>query len=299
MRERARRRARPQQRRARPRLGRATLRVQASATAGCRSSDPRTTSDPPPGRRRGMCATRRRVVGRMNTTTPFALRLSLAQGLFDRGDFREAALALAELVDEIEVVGRGGRDRRPTTGCCTVTDDLRLHARPGLLPLGPARPGRGDADPDHRPSRRPTPTRTCCSAAPSSAPAGTPRPRARSPSPRSSATTSARRPTAPRLGPTADLPTPPIAADAVGRTALGRPVRRVRRHCDARGVRELTKARSRRAPAFRALVVGQRARRLSRISVSRMTSSEGASGSGSMPALRRSARWFIGATTMK
>ena len=38
----------------------------------------------------------------MNTTTPFPLRLSWAQGLFERGDHVAAATALAELVDEIE-----------------------------------------------------------------------------------------------------------------------------------------------------------------------------------------------------
>ena len=64
-------------------------------------------------------------MGGMNTTTPFALRLSLAQGLFDRGDFREAALALAELVDEIE----GASAEETTTPSDDVlhgTDDLRL-----------------------------------------------------------------------------------------------------------------------------------------------------------------------------
>ncbi|WP_461050735.1 tetratricopeptide repeat protein [Terrabacter koreensis] len=38
----------------------------------------------------------------MNTTTPFSLRLSWAEGLFERGDFLAAATALAELVDEID-----------------------------------------------------------------------------------------------------------------------------------------------------------------------------------------------------
>lgn len=38
----------------------------------------------------------------MNTTTPFSLRLSRAQGLFERGDHASAATALAELVDEVE-----------------------------------------------------------------------------------------------------------------------------------------------------------------------------------------------------
>ena len=66
------------------------------------------------------------VVGRMNTTTPFALRLSLAQGLFDRGDFREAALALAELVDEIEGAPGEGTTPRSDDGVLHGTDDLRL-----------------------------------------------------------------------------------------------------------------------------------------------------------------------------
>ncbi|MEW1954702.1 tetratricopeptide repeat protein [Terrabacter sp. NPDC080008] len=38
----------------------------------------------------------------MNTTTPFSLRLSWAQGLVERGDHLAAATALAELVDEAE-----------------------------------------------------------------------------------------------------------------------------------------------------------------------------------------------------
>lgn len=38
----------------------------------------------------------------MNTTTPFPLRLSWAQGLFERGDHLAAATALAELVDEVD-----------------------------------------------------------------------------------------------------------------------------------------------------------------------------------------------------
>jgi len=42
------------------------------------------------------------VVGRMNTTTPFSLRLSWAEGLFERGDFLGAATALADLVDEVD-----------------------------------------------------------------------------------------------------------------------------------------------------------------------------------------------------
>src|SRR5690349_8208749 len=35
-------------------------------------------------------------------STPFALRLSWARGLFDQGEFSRAASALAELVDEVE-----------------------------------------------------------------------------------------------------------------------------------------------------------------------------------------------------
>ncbi len=65
-------------------------------------------------------------MGGMNTTTPFALRLSLAQGLFDRGDFREAALALAELVDEIEGASAEGTTTPSDDGVLHGTDDLRL-----------------------------------------------------------------------------------------------------------------------------------------------------------------------------
>ena len=66
------------------------------------------------------------VVGRMNTTTPFSLRLSLAQGLFDRGDFRAAALALAELVEEIEGAAAGETTPTSDDGVLHGTDDLRL-----------------------------------------------------------------------------------------------------------------------------------------------------------------------------
>lgn len=38
----------------------------------------------------------------MNTMSPFSLRLSWAQGLFERGDYLAAATALAELVEELE-----------------------------------------------------------------------------------------------------------------------------------------------------------------------------------------------------
>jgi len=57
------------------------------------------------------------VVGLMNTTTPFPLRLSWAQGLFERGDHVAAATALAELVDEVE--------SSRTTG---TADDAVLHS---------------------------------------------------------------------------------------------------------------------------------------------------------------------------
>ena len=53
----------------------------------------------------------------MNTTTPFSLRLSWAQGLFDRGDHVAAATALAELVDEIESSRTAG-----------ATDEAVLHS---------------------------------------------------------------------------------------------------------------------------------------------------------------------------
>ena len=38
----------------------------------------------------------------MNTTTPFSLRLSWAEGLYERGDYLAAANALAGLVDEVD-----------------------------------------------------------------------------------------------------------------------------------------------------------------------------------------------------
>ena len=59
----------------------------------------------------------------MNTTTPFSLRLSWAQGLFERGDHLAAASALAELVDEVE------SSRADSTGSDAVlhsVTDLRL-----------------------------------------------------------------------------------------------------------------------------------------------------------------------------
>lgn len=55
----------------------------------------------------------------MNTTTPFSLRLSMAQGLFERGDHLAAATALAELVDEVESPESGETLLHGTT-------DLRL-----------------------------------------------------------------------------------------------------------------------------------------------------------------------------
>lgn len=58
--------------------------------------------------------------------TPFTLRLSLAQGLFDRGDFREAALALAELVEEIEGATSEETSGPADDGVLHGTDDLRL-----------------------------------------------------------------------------------------------------------------------------------------------------------------------------
>ena len=56
----------------------------------------------------------------MNTTTPFSLRLSWAQGLFERGDHLAAASALAELVDEVESA-RASADAVPG-------DDAVLHS---------------------------------------------------------------------------------------------------------------------------------------------------------------------------
>ncbi|KRC87530.1 hypothetical protein ASE25_16035 [Terrabacter sp. Root85] len=53
----------------------------------------------------------------MNTTTPFSLRLSWAQGLFERGDHVAAATALAELVDEVESSRTAG-----------TADDAVLHS---------------------------------------------------------------------------------------------------------------------------------------------------------------------------
>lgn len=63
--------------------------------------------------------TPRGVVSAMHTT-PFALRLSWAQGLFERGDHLAAATALAELVDEVES-SRASADADPR-------DDAVLHS---------------------------------------------------------------------------------------------------------------------------------------------------------------------------
>jgi Flp pilus assembly protein TadD len=62
----------------------------------------------------------------MNTMTPFTLRLSFAQGLFERGDFREAALALAELVEEIEGGAHEDTASSMEDRILHGTDDLRL-----------------------------------------------------------------------------------------------------------------------------------------------------------------------------
>ena len=59
----------------------------------------------------------------MNTTTPFSLRLSWAQGLFERGDHVAAATALAELVDEIESSRTAGA---PDEAVLHSVTDLRL-----------------------------------------------------------------------------------------------------------------------------------------------------------------------------
>ena len=58
----------------------------------------------------------------MNTTTPFSLRLSWAEGLFERGDFLAAATALAELVDEID----SSEAASPSEGVLHSVTDLRL-----------------------------------------------------------------------------------------------------------------------------------------------------------------------------
>src|SRR4051794_24032026 len=62
----------------------------------------------------------------MTTTAPLALRLSFAQGLFDRGEYREAALALAELVEEVEGASSGEPGSADDDGVLHGTADLRL-----------------------------------------------------------------------------------------------------------------------------------------------------------------------------
>jgi Flp pilus assembly protein TadD len=62
-------------------------------------------------------------VGRMSMTTPFPLRLSWAQGLFERGDHLGAATALAELVDEVDASGRAAAQGETVVH---ATTDLRL-----------------------------------------------------------------------------------------------------------------------------------------------------------------------------
>ena len=98
----------------------------------------------------------------MNTTTPFSLRLSWAQGLFERGDYLAAATALAELVDEVDVCRARPRSA-DGNACCTRSRDLRLLLARAYFqsaqPVGPRHAAAG-----HRASRRPTPMRTCCSA---------------------------------------------------------------------------------------------------------------------------------------
>ena len=59
----------------------------------------------------------------MNTTTPFTLRLSWAEGLFDRGEFLAAATALAELVDEVDAAAEPFSSSDPVLHSVT---DLRL-----------------------------------------------------------------------------------------------------------------------------------------------------------------------------
>ena len=58
----------------------------------------------------------------MNTTTPFSLRLSWAEVLFERGDFLAAAGALAELVEEID----SAEQDSSSEGVLHSVTDLRL-----------------------------------------------------------------------------------------------------------------------------------------------------------------------------
>jgi len=63
----------------------------------------------------------------MNTTTPFSLRLSWAEGLFERGDFLAAATALAELVEEVD-----SSQARSEASSDEATADGVLHSVTGL-----------------------------------------------------------------------------------------------------------------------------------------------------------------------
>jgi Flp pilus assembly protein TadD len=70
------------------------------------------------------------VVGRMNTTTPFSLRLSWAEGLYERGDYLAAATALAELVDEVESSASNASNASDSSG--SSTGEGVLHSVTGL-----------------------------------------------------------------------------------------------------------------------------------------------------------------------
>ncbi len=71
----------------------------------------------------------------MTTTTPFTLRLGLAQGRFDRGEFREAATALAELVDELEVSSGTGSGAGSRSGMGTGAHSPEQHVPHGTSDL--------------------------------------------------------------------------------------------------------------------------------------------------------------------
>lgn len=63
----------------------------------------------------------------MNTSTPFALRLAWAQGLFERGDYLAAAPALADLVAEVEQTRADDREDSSADGAVLhATTDLRV-----------------------------------------------------------------------------------------------------------------------------------------------------------------------------
>ncbi|MEO6997562.1 MAG: tetratricopeptide repeat protein [Terracoccus sp.] len=63
----------------------------------------------------------------MNTGTPFSLRLAVAQGLFERGDYLAAAPALADLVAEVVDIQAAGREDGSAEGTVLHgTTDLRL-----------------------------------------------------------------------------------------------------------------------------------------------------------------------------